>query len=75
LSEKRSHKKMVGIDVYICINNTDKEQYLTIGKPYRVLSIGRDHLFNLLFCVKNNKREELFYPSWRFKPRNERDDR
>lgn len=54
---------MVGIDVFICINNTDVDKYLTIGKPYRVLAINRDHLFNLYFFVKNNKRQEVYYPS------------
>jgi len=75
MSEKRSHKKMVGIDVYICIDNTDEKGYLTIGRPYRVIAIIRDHLFNQYFYIKNNKGEEKYYPIWRFKPRNSNDDR
>lgn len=66
---------MTGNDVYICLDNSGKEEYLTIGKPYRVLAINRDHLFNLYFFVKNNKRQEVYYPSWRFRPRNSEDDR
>ena len=75
MSEKRKHRKLVGIDVYICIDNKDEEKALTIGRPYRVLAIIRDHLFNQYFYIKNNKQEEKKYPIWRFKPRNEKDDR
>jgi hypothetical protein len=74
MSEKRSHHKMTGIDVYICINNTD-EKYLTIGRPYRVIAIIRDYLFNQYYYIKNNMGEERYYPMWRFKPRNSEDDR
>ena len=74
MTDKRSHHKMTGIDVYICINNTN-EKYLTIGRPYRVIAIIRDHLFNQYFYIKNNKGEERYYPNWTFKPRNEKDDR
>ena len=63
---KRSNKKMTGIDVYICIDNKDQEKYLTIGRPYRVLFINRDHLFNQYYFIKNNKRQEMYYPAWRF---------
>lgn len=72
--KKRSHKKLIGIDIYICINNTD-EKYLTIGRPYRVIAIIRDDLFNQYFYIKNNMGEEKKYPIWRFKPRNSNDDR
>jgi len=75
MSEKRSHKKMIGFDVYICINNIGEEGYLTVGRPYRVLALIRDHLFNQYFYIKNNKGEEKKYSIWRFKPRNEKDDR
>jgi hypothetical protein len=74
MSEKRPHRKLTGIDVYICIDSKD-EKFLTVGRPYRVLSIIRDHLFNLYYYIKNNKGEERYYPSWRFRPRNSEDDR
>lgn len=74
MTDKRSHHKMTGIDVYICIDNKD-EKYLTIGRPYRVIAIIRDHLFNQYFYIKNNKGEERYYPKERFKPRNSEDDR
>lgn len=73
--EKRSHKKMTGIDVYICIDNKDIEKYLTIGRPYRVIAIIRDHFFNQYFHIKNNRGEERYYPKERFKPKNSEDDR
>lgn len=71
----RSHKKMLGINVYICINNIDVDKEITIGKPYRILAINRDHLYNLFYYIKNNKRQEMYYPAWRFRPRNSKDDR
>ena len=75
MPEKRKHRKLLGIDVYICIDNKEVEKYLTLGKPYRVLAIIRDHLFNLHYFVKTNKQIEMYFPSWRFKPRNSEDDR
>ena len=74
MSEKRKHRKLTGIDVYICIDNKN-ENYLTLGRPYKILAIIRDSLFNQYFYIKNNKGEEKYYPIWRFKSRNNNDDR
>ncbi len=67
---KRSQNKMTGIDVYICIDNTGETKYLTIGKPYRVIQMCRDCIYDIYFFIKNDKRRESWYKSSRFRPRN-----
>jgi hypothetical protein len=72
---KRFNKKMTGIDVYICIDNSNEQKCLTIGKPYRVLSICRDCVYEQFVFIKNDKQKEGWYHIKRFRPRNSEDDR
>jgi hypothetical protein len=69
---KNSHKKMTGIDVYICIDNSNEEKDLTLGRPYRVLLIRRDNL-DIKILVKTNKRIERWFNLERFRPRNNKE--
>lgn len=73
-NNKRPHRKLTGIDVYICINNQKEEKELSINKPYRAILIGRNGL-DLVILVKTNKQIERWFNIERFKPRNEQDDR
>jgi len=65
---------MIGIDVYICIDNTDEKQYLTIGKPYRVIQMCRNSFFDIYYLIKNNKGIKDWYISSRFRPRKVRNE-
>ena len=69
MSDKQSNK-MTGIDVYICIDNSREEKHLTIGKPYRVVSMCRDCVYDIYFLIKNDTRQTTWYKSTRFRPRN-----
>lgn len=60
---------MIGIDVYICIDNTDEKQYLTINKPYRVKQMCRNSFFDIYYLIKNDKGLEDWYIDKRFRPR------
>jgi hypothetical protein len=73
MPEKR--KKLTGIDIYICINNINEKEYLTIGRPYRIIQICRDNYNEILFMIKNNKNEINWYNNSLFKIRNKQDDR
>jgi hypothetical protein len=68
LKDKLS-KKMTGIDVYICIDNTGQKKYLTIGKPYRVEAIIRDQFYCQHIWIKNDKSVKCWCKIELFRPR------
>ena len=59
---KKKTKKLVGNDVYVCIGNENYEQELIISKPYRVEKMCRDEINEIWVLIKNEQREQWWYP-------------
>ena len=55
------------IDIFICINNTDKKNCLTLNKPYKVLQMCRLYDTDIYYLIKNDKGQEDWYIEERFK--------
>jgi len=67
--KNKKSKKLIGIDIYICIDNSNEKDTLTIGKPYKIISMCRDSMFNLYIFIKNDTGHEAWYKNKNFRPR------
>ena len=72
MADEQSNK-MTGRDVFICIDNTGATKSLTVGKPYRVISMCRDCIYELHIFIKNDNHRMMWYKNSLFRPQNDKD--